>query len=124
MKIYVAAPYSMREDAQKTMKQLEDLGYEVTSTWLKIVDNEDCETAEMDLADIERAHALVLLNPPEYANKGNGGRHVEFGYALACGKRLIVIGVKTNVFHQLDNVSFYESFSEVPWNDYARACVA
>jgi hypothetical protein len=36
---------------------------------------------------------------------GKGGRHVEFGLAVAAGKRLVVIGPRENVFHCLPGVS-------------------
>ena len=48
---------------------------------------------------------LVALNPDAWADRGTGGRHVEFGYALALGKALIVVGVRSHVFHELDAVT-------------------
>jgi hypothetical protein len=42
-----------------------------------------------------------------------GGRHVEFGYAAALNKRLIVVGPRENVFHWLPEVEQYDSFSEL-----------
>jgi hypothetical protein len=44
-----------------------------------------------------------------------GGRHVEFGVAVASGKRLIVIGYRENVFRWLAQVAFYDG-----WEDFLR----
>ena len=41
-----------------------------------------------------------------------GGRHVEFGYALATGKKVRVIGPEENVFHGLPGIAHYKSFDE------------
>lgn len=40
---------------------------------------------------------------------GRGGRHVEFGYAMAKGKRLIVVGHRENLFHEHPAVEFFAS---------------
>lgn len=100
MKVYLAAPYPLRDSAIIVMKQLEQQGHEVTSTWLKQVDKEDDATARMDLADVDACEMLILWQPG-YEEQGTGGRHVEFGYALARGKLLTVIGRRSNAFHQL-----------------------
>jgi len=41
-----------------------------------------------------------------YTRSGRGGRHVEFGYAMAKGKRLIVVGYRENLFHEHPSVEF------------------
>jgi hypothetical protein len=46
-------------------------------------------------------------------NSGRGGRHVEFGYAMALGKRLIVVGHRENLFHEHPTVEFYAGQAEV-----------
>ncbi len=43
--------------------------------------------------------------------KGSGGRHVEFGYALAKGKPIVLVGPQRNVFH------FHSNIYLVPWSD-------
>lgn len=58
------------------------------------------------------------LKCPECKGKGRidagrGGRHVEFGLAVALGKRLIVIGHRENLFHHLPAVEFFESPQEM-----------
>lgn len=39
-----------------------------------------------------------------------GGRHVEFGMAIALGKRAIVVGSQENVFHLLPGVEVYATW--------------
>jgi hypothetical protein len=46
-------------------------------------------------------------------NKG-GGRHVEFGYGMAKGKRLVLIGERENVFHDHPSVEVYPTLSAWP----------
>jgi hypothetical protein len=41
-------------------------------------------------------------------DSGRGGRHVEFGAAVATGKRLIVVGHRENLFHHLPGVEFFD----------------
>jgi nucleoside 2-deoxyribosyltransferase len=104
-RIYIAAPFQMRADAQRLMTELEAAGFTVTSRWLRIDDMPDTEEAAvLDLADVDRADALVLLNSEAWRTAGTGGRHAEFGYAIAKQKDVFVVGVRTNVFHHLSSV--------------------
>jgi nucleoside 2-deoxyribosyltransferase len=102
--VYIAAPYPLRDAAIAVMQRLEDAGFEVTSTWLKQEDKLDDAYARLDLADVDRADALVALNPPEWVSTGTGGRHVEFGYALARQKPIVMVGERANIFHYLREV--------------------
>lgn len=104
MNIYIAAPYELRDDAIATMKLLESRGNRVTSSWLRHLDEEGDLYARIDLADITRADMLLALNPGGWKQKGAGGRHVELGYALALGKKIVVVGVRSNIFHHLSHV--------------------
>jgi nucleoside 2-deoxyribosyltransferase len=102
--VYVAAPYVKRADAQRVMADLLRAGFDVTSSWLIGDDELSDAFARQDLADVDRADALVALNPKEWEYLGSGGRHVEFGYALAKGKRVVLVGARTNIFHHLSHV--------------------
>jgi nucleoside 2-deoxyribosyltransferase len=64
--------------------------------------------AQGDLDDIADANTLIL-----FTGTGRGGRHVEFGYALALDKRLIAIGTREIIFHTLPIVEVYPS-----WEDF------
>jgi hypothetical protein len=47
------------------------------------------------------ADAVIIFTEIPNATPATGGRHVEFGLALAQGKRVIVVGPRENVFHYL-----------------------
>ncbi len=104
VRVYIAAPYPLRRNAVALMKALEDAGIVVTSRWLKENDTLADEHACNDLDDVARADLLVALNPPEWAEKGTGGRHVELGYALALHKWILLVGPRTNMFHYLSSI--------------------
>lgn len=102
MKIYIAA--SSVEHARALAKKLTAAGHEVTSSWIKTgftprgshQDVERAQEAKRDLMDVTAADALVLLSDEENVP---GGKHVEFGYAIALGKKVYVIGRRENIFH-------------------------
>lgn len=108
MKIYIAAPYPTRDDATALMHKLESQGYVVTSRWLKAPDELNHDGAQKDLDDVEAADVLVALNDEPWHNAGTGGRHVEFGYALALKKTIVLVGNRSNIFHHLRDVRVVE----------------
>lgn len=100
MTAYLAAPYSERKRALEVLRELELNGVEVTSTWLTAAEHEmSDEWAQIDLADVARADVFVALNFMDWTECGRGGRHVELGYALALGKRIVLVGERSNIFH-------------------------
>lgn len=102
--IYIAAPYPKRDDAIALMTQLEAAGFIVTSTWLRELDSMADNYARLDLADVAKADCLLAFNPAGWENQGTGGRHVEYGYALALGKAIVLYGAKSHIFHHLNTV--------------------
>lgn len=103
--VYIAAPWQLQSRGVAMKARLEGLGYRVTSRWLTAEEVNSHESARQDLDDIEAADCLLALNPAEWSEKGTGGRHVEFGYALALRKPILVVGVRSNVFHYLSEVA-------------------
>lgn len=103
MKVYIAAPYVRRHEAQNLSRALQAHDIDVTSRWLVVGDALDDAGARKDLEDIDDADALIAFNMPEWRREG-GGRHAEFGYAIAQGKRLIVYGERSIIFHYLNGV--------------------
>ena len=123
MKIYLAAPYAARNSMRGITGMLEAEGHDVTSQWIwatheihtGVVDAAPehadeylrVQTAD-DLADIDRAEAVILFTSGwviancslEKSQTTSGGRHIETGYALAKGKRVIVLGEPENIFHR------------------------
>ena len=107
MKIYVAALYSTKDtEATLAKRVIEGAGHECTSQW--ITGGEDgrsrSEAAIMDLNDVWRADALILLTLPLGTLYKGGGRCVEFGYALGLGKKVAVVGDYENIFCHLPSV--------------------
>lgn len=119
MKFYLAARYSRFPEMQLYAKDLERLGHHVTSRWIhgdhdirsnKESDADDWMTlwALEDWKDLWNAACCISFTEPpgDIPGRSRGGRHVEFGAALAMGKQLIVIGYRENVFHWLPEVTF------------------
>lgn len=92
----------------------------VTSTWIDPPEGseEDLPLDALDTApawgvaqlcyrDIARADTLVSFNGPV----GRGGRQIEYGYARALGKRIVLIGGRETVFHAEPGVAVYPSWS-------------
>jgi nucleoside 2-deoxyribosyltransferase len=124
VKIYVAAQYSWRDQVKAYAKQLEDAGFEITSTWLQERKGSGTELTELsnrflrehaanDLRDIEAADMVVFFSvgPTELTKRG--GRHVEFGLAYAMGKKIVVCGPKENIFHYLDEIVQFNTFDDM-----------
>lgn len=104
MKIYLAAPYSQMELMREWEKVVEAHGHVCTAQWIcgKEKHMTTAEAGQMDLDDIDRADAIVSYVLPKGTMFSSGGRHVEFGYALAKQKILINIGTEPeNIFHNL-----------------------
>lgn len=86
MKTYFAARWERRDEIRELVR-----GLPTTSRWLS-----QEVGASGDLDDIRAADCLCLFT--EKGSFPRGGRMVEFGYALALGKRMIVIGPDENIF--------------------------
>ena len=116
--VYLSARFHRRDELDEYREALEERGVEVTSRWLtdqppELTERAWRELASKDRDDVERADVLVLF--AEAGNAGGGGRHVEFGVALALRKRLIVVGAVENLFQRLSEVEVVET-----WNDALR----
>jgi len=118
MRIYIAARYDRRFEMLGVAATLMRAGHDVTSRWIEGGRPGDGElgSAVQDVGDLERADCLVSFT--EQADRGvpwaaRGGRHVEFGIALATGKRVCVVGPRENVFHHLPWVEVYANVPEL-----------
>jgi nucleoside 2-deoxyribosyltransferase len=110
---YLGGPGELKEMAKAIAQALRDKGHVISSTWHDVDDPEAEETALRDFSQIEDAEEFILLNPAEWAHKGTGGRHVEFGYAVARGKDMIVLGSRTNIFHRIETIRVVEQLEDV-----------
>lgn len=116
MPVYIASSFSQgREAAIHARTVLETKGYKSTAGWIDSHLKEDigpkdrAKEARKDLNDIEKAWVFVLLNHGPLTP----GRMIEFGYALATGLEMIIVGPLTSIFHHLPNVQHYESVEDI-----------
>ena len=131
MRVYLAARYSRRLELCRYRDALRNQGIEVTSRWLDgehqigrdgpigpeieaLIESGTTEPeirgqfAAEDWADVMAADVMVNFTEQPRSGSSRGGRHVEFGAALAAGKRCIVVGPRENVFHCLPQVEHYD----------------
>lgn len=66
--------------------------------------------ASDDWQDVTSAELVINFTEPPRSSANRGGRHVEYGIALALGKRVIVVGHRENIFHWLPQVEFVETW--------------
>jgi nucleoside 2-deoxyribosyltransferase len=135
MKLYLAGRYSQKDEIAAIAKRLQFEGFAITSSWLEephapgttldqLSDTELAQYAQNDLNDIDEADAIVFFSVDPTIPTVRGGRHVEFGYALAKRKAILVVGQKENIFHYLKKViRHFETVDELlPWlKGFARA---
>lgn len=125
MKIYLAARYSRIEEMNKVKTDLEKMGHTITSRWIngnhQIKDDELNSEAKRlkklifateDLEDLESAECCISFTEEARSTNSRGGRHVEFGLALAMRQRCIVVGPIENVFHLLPVVEHYHNYQD------------
>ena len=118
MRIYIAARYDRRFEMLGVTSALMRAGHEVTSRWIRRGRGEDPELGlpSRISRDLGRADCLVSFTEEPAAGvswAARGGRHVEFGIALAAGKRLCVVGPRENIFHFLPTVEVYASITDL-----------
>ena len=71
---------------------------------MDVMRNAAAQFAVEDLNDLSGSDGLVaFLEPPRTATRG--GRHVEFGVALALKKPVLLVGPRENIFHTMGWVS-------------------
>jgi nucleoside 2-deoxyribosyltransferase len=123
MKIYLAARYSRIDELNKYRDDLEEAGHWVTGRWLngnhQLGDTYDPQDAIRfaldDLEDVDRADLLICFpDEPreEMPAPSRGGMHVELGYALGRGLRVMIVGPRQNVFHFLPWIDQFDTWEE------------
>ena len=129
---YIAGRYDRREEMCEYAQALRDIGGVVECRWLlgthqlhtgteKIdvdhhpehgVSIEASPFAQDDVEDLNASDTIVFFSESPNSHSKRGGRHVEYGMALALRKRLVVIGQRENVFHCLPQVERYGTWIE------------
>lgn len=136
MKIYLAARFGRWEELEKYAADLVALGHTVTSRWHRReyaqmnAQNDADHTHEQgqawaneDLEDIRQADLMISFTEKSLSATGSrGGRHVEFGVALALNKVVCIVGPREHVFHHLvlkyrDWAAFLVAFIMESWEE-------
>lgn len=129
LRVYLAAPYSMKETIKTHAAELRERGIRVTSSWLEepypstiklseVKAEENRSYAFQDIDDVLAASIMVFYNDPTKSIV-RGGRHVEFGMALAFGRTgrsfpIFVVGEEhENIFHYLPQVYHFATWDAV-----------
>lgn len=120
--IYIAAPFTEREEAKLIRARLEKNGILSTARWIdshlddaKVKGDATLALQECreDLLDISRADSFLLLNYPEWQHLPRVGMSVELGWALAKGKRIFMIGGPTHIFHYHTSIQHIKRVEEI-----------
>lgn len=123
--IYIAARFSRRSEANALANELQARGHTITSRWVlphvdhvmptglsaQAEDAERCRFATEDMQDVRACDCMVTLMEEPRSN-GRGGRHVEYGAALALGKGLVIIGPRETVFHHLPQAAQFDATAD------------
>lgn len=137
MKIYLVARYGRRLEMVKYREQLRLMGHEVTSRWVNgehealdkiAIPQQMREFAIDDVIDLHTSDLVIAFTEQPNSEFSRGGRHVEFGMALALNKEVIVVGPVENVFYSLAQVTVWGSWEEaIPriegYHKYAQSFV-
>jgi nucleoside 2-deoxyribosyltransferase len=123
LSIYLAARFTRKEEMAAKRRELEALGFHVTSRWVYEPSAPDSKLSDVstpykvavamdDIADIDDADVMIFFAEDPLIGTPRGGRHFESGYAYGTKKLLIVVGEHENIFHYLPgvkNVQTWES---------------
>lgn len=119
MRIYLAGRYGRIDELNGYARALRKMGHTVDCRWLSGAHRaEDAQLTEelsehiatQDLVDIGLSDVLIAFTDPPRSTSSRGGRHVEFGYALAYGISCYRVGPIENVFYT--RVTGYPTWSE------------
>jgi hypothetical protein len=121
---YLAARYSRHEEMYKYALELATLGIGCTANWVRgdheIRSNQQSDTPQWlryfgqeDFTDVVRANVFIAFSEePNAPGRQRGGRHVEFGIALALDIPILIIGPQENIFHHLPRITHVSSWEE------------
>ena len=115
MKIYLAARFARIEEMRGYADQLKEDGHEITASW--VYGGEEgltfSDIASLDVNDVLRADAVVKFTEPYGSSNVGGGRHSEWGVAIASGRRLYLVGPKEQVFDWYPGVIDFPEFKHL-----------
>ena len=102
-KIYIAASYPRKKQAVLLAKKMRSEGHIIVSQWHDLDEGYDKmmgmeDRAERDFQNIKECDLFIEFTGD---NLSHGGRHAEFGVALALGKEIKILGPREHVLHYL-----------------------
>ncbi len=121
-KIYLAARFARRDEMRMIAAELADEGFHITARWLE--SEEPISSTELrspsaaarlatdDLDDVRAADiCIAFTEEAHHPTPGRGGRHTEFGIALASGAQMMVVGPREHIFHCLPEVRQFDHWA-------------
>ena len=128
MRIYLSSRYSRWEEMCQVAAELLWRGHTPVGVWYDgRYDRPDRDTnpelmteiAKADIEGLKEAELLVFFSEkPRQWNNSRNGRQVEFGYALAKGIPIALIGPRENSFHYLGEDYGIAQFEH--WADFVK----
>jgi hypothetical protein len=114
MRIYLAADFGRQAEMCEVRGMLTELGHEITSRWL---DAREADTPEgwavfaaRDIEDVRDSDTVVSFTT---GTPARGGRHVEYGLALAWGLHRVIVGPPEHLFHGYPGATFLADWREL-----------
>lgn len=136
IRYYFAARFSRNAEMRSHRDELEGavLHSEVTSRWIDLhpdivgaaqqtvsftpgqldADPEGCwKLGAHDIEDLDAADVIVSFTGEgdDTGRPSKGGRHIEHGYAIATGKRIVIVGQRENIFHTYPGTEVYPTWA-------------
>jgi hypothetical protein len=121
IKIYLASRYSRREEMERYARELEVLGYGITSRWVNgnhtsgphpdMNDPINRRLAENDRNDVLAADLVISFTETELFPRNS--RHCEFQIAYEHGKICYLVGPYENIFHWLPGVKRFNNWQDL-----------
>lgn len=123
--IYLAATFSRAEEMREYREQLAKEGHSVRARWIDshekmfgVMKSEEVmrhpekarQSAQEDIADILTCDIVILFTDMPSTT---GGRHTEFGMALAFGKKIVIVGQRENIFQAAKGISQYNTWEDM-----------
>lgn len=120
MRIYQAGMFARRDEFVENIALMEQAGHSNGARWLTdetnmegASDEERQRFAIMDMEDVAKCELVIAYTEEgEGPGTGRGGRHVEFGAAIAMNKEVVIVGPRENVFHYLPGLMAFDTLED------------
>jgi nucleoside 2-deoxyribosyltransferase len=117
LKVYVAARFTRKDEVAALAMRIERAGAVVCTDWFleaesdlhELSDDVRQSRAERDISHVRNCDILVMLA----GGGARGGRHFEFGFAMALGIPCWIVGEREHIFHWLPWVEVFDSADEM-----------